>query len=115
MNEMPSESPRTTLDSAAAIVLSVLAVILGFLCSFVVALLQMGVAACGPRASCDTAALFWVALLTPGVSAVAVLSILIAIFVRRRRAHLWWIPLPAMAAIVLAFLLSAALTSELLP
>ena len=102
-------------DDAALVVLSVLAVMLGFLASFVVALLQMGVAACGPGTSCDTAALFWVALLTPGVSAVAVLSIMIAIFVRRRRAHLWWIPLPAMAAIVLAFLLSAALTSELLP
>ncbi|SEA58060.1 hypothetical protein [Leifsonia sp. 21MFCrub1.1] len=115
MNEMPSESPGTTLDSAAAIVLSVLAVILGFLCSFVVALLQTGVAACGAGTSCDVAALGWVGLITPGVSVVAVLSILILILARRAGGRIWWAPVPAIAAIVLAFFVSAALTSALLP
>ncbi|WP_431218661.1 hypothetical protein [Leifsonia xyli] len=101
-------------DNAALVVLSVLAVILGVVLTFGVALLQTGVAACGPTTQCDVAALQTAGLITPAATLLGVIYILLMIFFFRRR-RVWWIPLPAAGAIVAAFAVSAAWTAAALP
>ncbi|SDH55372.1 hypothetical protein SAMN04515691_0985 [Leifsonia sp. 98AMF] len=112
---MQKTTRPSSAGAAMAIVLSVLAVFIGGVLTAAIAVLDMGVAACGPATDCDYGALWVVGLITPSTTVAGVLVILVMIYRLGRSRRVWWIPLPVIGGIVVAFLVSAAITAELLP
>jgi len=109
-----AESSHGDGGSGATALLLAVAALIGLLLSFGVVIQQMGVAACsGSPPSCDYVLLGATTWVTPGATALTIVSTTAALVVRKHVViRSWWVPAFGILLELAAFLLASALLRQ---